>query len=91
VACVRAVWICDTDWRRTGAARAGQGRTDAPASSAAEPSTKRQRQNAARREGLKLAKQEAEAERLAVLAQHKRELERTRMAEQAGGKAKLRA
>ena len=44
--------------------------------------TKRQRQNAARREAQKASKASAEADRLATLAKHKRELERERMAEQ---------
>ena len=50
---------------------------------APETLTKKQRQHAARREAQKAAKADAEAERLATLAKHKRELERTRMAEQA--------
>ncbi len=56
----------------------------APASqSGSETLTKKQRQHAAKREAEKAAKAEGEAARLALLAQHKRELERTRMAEQA--------
>ncbi|KDQ11847.1 hypothetical protein BOTBODRAFT_34938 [Botryobasidium botryosum FD-172 SS1] len=54
--------------------------------------TKKQRQNAARRDAQKAAKADAETERLAALAKHKRELERTRMAEQAkagGSSAKI--
>jgi len=54
--------------------------TSQPTESAAE--TKKQRQNAAKREAQKVAKAEAEAERLATLARHKRELEKTRIAEQ---------
>ncbi|KAI0709705.1 hypothetical protein C8T65DRAFT_575529 [Cerioporus squamosus] len=50
---------------------------------APETLTKKQRQHAARREAEKAAKAEAEAQRLAALAKHKRELERERMAEQA--------
>lgn len=46
--------------------------------------TKKQRQNAAKRDVQKQAKLDAEAERLAVLAKHKRELERAKMAEQFG-------
>ncbi|KAI0046517.1 hypothetical protein FA95DRAFT_1573076 [Auriscalpium vulgare] len=46
------------------------------------PLTKKQRQNAAKREAQKLAKQDAAADQQAVLARHKRELERARMAEQ---------
>ncbi|EJF64009.1 hypothetical protein BD309DRAFT_887829 [Dichomitus squalens] len=50
---------------------------------ASESLTKKQRQHAAKREAEKAAKAEAERERLATLARHKRELEQTRMAEQA--------
>lgn len=50
---------------------------------APETLTKKQRQHAARREATKAAKADVEAERLATLAKHKRELDRTRMAEQA--------
>ena len=48
--------------------------------------TKRQRQNASKRDAQKAAKAEAEAERLATLAKHKREIENARMAEQFKGK-----
>ena len=44
--------------------------------------TKKQRQNAAKREAQKAAKVEAEAQRLATLAKHKRELEKERIADQ---------
>lgn len=44
--------------------------------------TKKQRQNAAKREAQKAAKAEAEAQRLATLAKHKRELEKAKIAEQ---------
>ena len=44
--------------------------------------TKKQRQNAAKREAQKAAKAEAEAQRLATLSKHKRELEKTKIAEQ---------
>ncbi|KAJ8521849.1 hypothetical protein ONZ45_g1486 [Pleurotus djamor] len=47
-----------------------------------ETMTKRQRQNANRREAEKAGKEAAEADRLARLAKHKSELERTRMKEQ---------
>jgi len=47
--------------------------------------TKKQRQNIAKRESQKQAKAEGEAERLALLAKHKRELEKQRMAELYGG------
>lgn len=47
--------------------------------------TKKQRQNAAKREAQKAAKAEAEAQRLATLSKHKRELEKTRIAEQYKG------
>jgi hypothetical protein len=49
--------------------------------------TKRQRQNAQRRENEKVAKGEAETQRLALLAKHKRELERVKMLEQSTGKS----
>lgn len=52
------------------------------AQSAPETITKKQRQNLAKRDAQKAAKAEAEAERQATLAKHKRELERARMAEQ---------
>lgn len=48
--------------------------------------SKRQRQNAAKRDAQKAAKASAEAERLATLAKHKRELEKAKMAEQFSGK-----
>ncbi|KIM88394.1 hypothetical protein PILCRDRAFT_814293 [Piloderma croceum F 1598] len=53
-----------------------------PSSSTSSEQTKRQRQNAAKREAQKAAKASAEADRLATLAKHKRELERTKMLEQ---------
>jgi hypothetical protein len=55
--------------------------------------SKKQRQNAAKRDALKTAKAEAEAQRLARLAVHKRELERAKMAEQfaSSGKGKGKA
>ena len=49
--------------------------------------TKKQRQNAAKREAQKTAKAEAEAQRLATLAKHKRDLEKTKIAEQYSGKS----
>lgn len=45
--------------------------------------SKKQRQNAAKRDAQKQAKLDAEKERLEVLAKHKREVERAKMAEQA--------
>ncbi|KAJ3838547.1 hypothetical protein EV361DRAFT_897090 [Lentinula raphanica] len=51
---------------------------------APETMTKRQRQNAARRDAEKSAKAAAEQERLATLARHKRELERAKMDAQFG-------
>lgn len=48
--------------------------------------TKKQRQNAAKREAQKAAKAEAEAQRLATLSKHKRELEKTRITEQYSAK-----
>ncbi|KAG5719198.1 hypothetical protein E4T56_gene11766 [Termitomyces sp. T112] len=53
---------------------------------APETLTKRQRQNAARREAQKTVKEEAEHERRATLARHQRELENERMKEQAKGR-----
>ena len=44
--------------------------------------TKMQRQNAAKREAQKAAKAEAEAQRLATLAKHKRDLEKEKITEQ---------
>jgi hypothetical protein len=46
------------------------------------PNKQNERQNAAKREAQKAAKASAEADRLATLAKHKRELERTKMLEQ---------
>lgn len=55
--------------------------------------TKRQRQNARKREGEKAAKFEAEIQRQAVLANHKRQLERNKILEQysdkSGGKSSI--
>ncbi|KII87029.1 hypothetical protein PLICRDRAFT_55089 [Plicaturopsis crispa FD-325 SS-3] len=60
------------------------------ASSSTETLTKRQRQNAAKRDAARSAKAEADAVQAALLAQHKRELERERMkAQQSGGRSKL--
>lgn len=66
-----------------------RGRTKASAASstsqsqkAPETLNKRQRQNAQRREAQKAAKAEAEADRLARLAKHNRELEKERIAEE---------
>lgn len=50
--------------------------------------SKKQRQNAAKKEAQKAAKADAEAERQARLAQHKRELERAKIAEQYNKPAK---
>lgn len=49
---------------------------------APESLTKKQRQNANKREAQKAEKQAAEAQRLATLAKHSRELERSKMVEQ---------
>ncbi|KAG6916726.1 hypothetical protein DXG01_005606 [Tephrocybe rancida] len=54
-------------------------------SKAPETLTKRQRQNAQKRDAQKVSKAEAEQERLAVLAKHKKELERERIMEQSRG------
>lgn len=53
-----------------------------PEQSSSTTETKRQRQNAAKREAQKTAKADAETERLATLARHKRELEKARIEEQ---------
>lgn len=50
--------------------------------SAPETLTKKQRQNLAKREAQKAAKAQEESERLAKLASHKRELEKSRIVEQ---------
>jgi len=62
----------------------GRSKTHKPATAPTAPETitKRQRQNAAKRETQKAAKADAEAERQARLAQHKRELELAKIAEQ---------
>ena len=52
---------------------------------APETLTKRQRQNAAKRDAQKADKEAAEAERLARLAKHKRELEKVKIDEQYKG------
>ena len=52
----------------------------APAERAPENQTKRQRQNAAKHAADKAAKEEVEADRLARLAQHKRTLEKEKIA-----------
>ncbi|KAI0761849.1 hypothetical protein BD413DRAFT_588059 [Trametes elegans] len=56
---------------------------------APETLTKKQRQHAARREAEKAAKADAEAERLATLAKHKRELDKLRLAEQTKSSTKV--
>ena len=53
-----------------------------------EAMSKKQRQNQAKREAQKAAKADAEAQRLATLAKHKKELEKIRMAEQSTSKQK---
>jgi len=53
---------------------------------AAETLTKKQRQNANKREVQKAAKAEGEAQRQALLAKHNRDLERAKMAQQYSGK-----
>jgi len=55
--------------------------TQSQAQKAPETLTKRQRQNASRRDAQKTHKADAEAERLATLAKHQRELEKSRMEE----------
>ncbi|KAF8624206.1 hypothetical protein AX17_007194 [Amanita inopinata Kibby_2008] len=53
---------------------------------APETLTKRQRQNAKKREAAKSAKADTEGQRLATLAKHKQQLEKTKMIEQLAGK-----
>ncbi|CCM00732.1 uncharacterized protein FIBRA_02772 [Fibroporia radiculosa] len=60
----------------------------APTLSVPETVTKKQRQNAAKRDAQKAARADADAEREARLAKHKRELERARIAEQYGKTSK---
>ncbi|KAF8838423.1 hypothetical protein BDN67DRAFT_1070729 [Paxillus ammoniavirescens] len=76
-----------------GKSRAGKSKStsavDKPAGTNSEIMTKKQRQNAKKRELTKAAKADVEAARLAGLANHKRELERLRIIEhsqQGGGK-----
>lgn len=57
-------------------------KTPVSAPTAPESLTKKQRQNAAKRDAQKAAKAEAEAERQARLAKHSREVERAKIAEQ---------
>lgn len=57
-------------------------------STSSEVLSKKQRQNAAKKDAQKAAKAEAEAERQARLAQHKRELQRAKIAEQYSKPAK---
>ncbi|KAH6910504.1 hypothetical protein BKA70DRAFT_1100620 [Coprinopsis sp. MPI-PUGE-AT-0042] len=73
----------------TGERQASSGNAQLSKSSTPEPMSKKQRQNAQKRDAQKAAKAASEEERLAAVAQHKRGLERVRMAEQAkksGGK-----
>ncbi|KAI0255691.1 hypothetical protein BJV78DRAFT_566320 [Lactifluus subvellereus] len=64
--------------RRPNKAASGEATTSDP-----QPLTKKQRQNAQRREALKEVKREREAQQQAAFVSHKRELESARMAEQA--------
>ncbi|KAI0083463.1 hypothetical protein BDY19DRAFT_1043990 [Irpex rosettiformis] len=59
-----------------------------PAQSVPETLSKKQRQNLAKREAQKAAKADAEADRLATLAKHKRELEKLRIKEQSASNKK---
>jgi hypothetical protein len=59
-----------------------------PSQAAPETLTKKQRQNLAKREAQKAAKADAETERIAALAKHKRQLESMRMAEQSVSRKK---
>ncbi|KAG8681376.1 hypothetical protein FRC08_015674 [Ceratobasidium sp. 394] len=75
-------------WGVVTSRRPQRSRTLTPATSQAtkQPSTenltKKQRQNAAKREAAKVAKVESEADRQARLAAHKRQLEKERIAQQ---------
>jgi hypothetical protein len=62
--------------------QSSSGLASPPQTKAPETLTKKQRQNAAKRAADKAAKADAEAARLAVLAKHKRDQERDRIAEQ---------
>ncbi|THH28838.1 hypothetical protein EUX98_g5356 [Antrodiella citrinella] len=76
-------WVTKTSKARAKPTRTASSEQQAQTrSSAPESLSKKQRQNAAKNEAKKSAKADAEAERLALLAKHKRELERTRMLEQ---------
>jgi len=65
-----------------------QGSSQSQSHKAPETLTKRQRQNAQKRDAQKALKAESEAERLATLSKHKRELERSKMIEQFSQKGK---
>lgn len=76
---------------RTNSNRAAGSTTNIASSSTSAPTasgdmSKRQRQNAKKRDAAKAAKVEGERERLSVLKGHKSELERMRMIEQATGR-----
>lgn len=60
----------------------GSEQTRTQESSESAGDSKKQRQNAAKRDAQKAAKASAETERLATLARHKRDLEKLRIAEQ---------
>lgn len=76
-------WVVQGGKSRTGVSRTPSTSTPSSSFHAPETLTKKQRQNAAKREAQKTQKEDAEAERQAALAKHKRDLERARMAEQA--------
>lgn len=85
--CTRSFWMYDANVvlrieLSTTGRQASSGGGGGGMSSSGEMS-KKQRQNAAKREAQKQAKLDAEKERLEVLARHKREAERAKMAEQA--------
>ncbi|KXN84693.1 hypothetical protein AN958_12212 [Leucoagaricus sp. SymC.cos] len=72
----------DDGWGVVKTKRPRPKREPLPVAQAPEALTKKQRQNANKREAQKTAKAAAEAERVATLAKHKRELEQIRMMEQ---------
>jgi hypothetical protein len=69
-------------------AEGATGTTADTAASQSQAQTKKQRQNAQRREALKEAKREREAQQQAAFVTHKRELERVRVADQAATTSK---
>lgn len=75
-------WVVQGGKTRSNVIRTSSTSGPSRPSETTETQTKKQRQNAAKREAQKAQKADAEAERLATLAKHKRDLERAKMAEQ---------